>query len=343
MNARSEARIPGPPGCVILGPVRFVVFGAGAVGATIGGRLFEAGHAVVLIARGAHHDALVADGLDLRDPDGAVTLRVPTVAHPSEIDFGPDDVVLLTMKTQDTSQALADLRASAPPRIPVVCAQNGVDNERQAARLFPAVYGLCVILPAQHLEPGVVWAACSPVAGVLDLGRYPRGIDPTAVEIATALDGSGLRSEANPDIMRRKRAKLLMNLANALDAACGAGARGSELHLRARAEATACFEAGGLGWSADEEDRERRALLSPMRVVPGQHPHASSTWQSMHRRTGSTEVDHLNGEIVLLGRLLGIPTPVNELLQRTVARMAHERAAPGSVSMSDLEAALDHA
>jgi 2-dehydropantoate 2-reductase len=53
------------------------------------------------------------------------------------------------------------------------------------------------------------------------------------------------------------------------------------------------------------------------------------------------EADHLNGEVVLLGRLHGVPTPVNELLQRTANRMARNRVAPGSVPVDELEAALD--
>ena len=53
------------------------------------------------------------------------------------------------------------------------------------------------------------------------------------------------------------------------------------------------------------------------------------------------EADHLNGEVVLLGRLHGVPTPVNELLQRTANRMARNREAPGSVPVAELEAALE--
>jgi 2-dehydropantoate 2-reductase len=49
--------------------------------------------------------------------------------------------------------------------------------------------------------------------------------------------------------------------------------------------------------------------------VDGREHQGSSTWQSVTRGTGSVETDYLNGEIVLLGRRLGIPTPCNALLQ----------------------------
>ena len=53
--------------------MRYVILGAGAIGGTMGGRLFESGHDVVLVARGAHQAAIAGRGLELRDPDRAVT------------------------------------------------------------------------------------------------------------------------------------------------------------------------------------------------------------------------------------------------------------------------------
>jgi hypothetical protein len=53
----------------IGGVMRYVIYGAGAIGGVIGGKLFQAGHEVVLIARGAHYDAVAARGLRLETPD----------------------------------------------------------------------------------------------------------------------------------------------------------------------------------------------------------------------------------------------------------------------------------
>ena len=52
-----------------------------------------------------------------------------------------------------------------------------VENERAALRFFPNVYGVCVMCPAVHLEPGVVQAYSTPVPGILHLGRFPSGAD----------------------------------------------------------------------------------------------------------------------------------------------------------------------
>jgi len=316
---------------------RYVIYGAGAVGGTIGGRLASGGHDVVVIARGDHGRVVRDDGLLLRSPTGDETVRVDCVACPGDVSFGPDDVVVLAMKTQDTLAALDELRAAAGSSIAVVCAQNGVENERLALRRFHRVYAMCVMLPATHLEPGVVVVSSSPVSGILDLGRYPTGTDATAEAIAGDLEASTFKSNADPAVMRRKYAKLLMNLGNALEAACGAGARGSALGERARAEAIACFAAAGIDAATPEEDRERRANWLTLGPVAGQTRSGGSSWQSLARGTGSIETDYLNGEIVLLGRLHGVPTPVNSILCEVAAELARSGAAPGSLDLGDLE------
>jgi 2-dehydropantoate 2-reductase len=319
-----------------LADVRYVIYGAGGVGCVIGARLFESGHDVVLIARGDHLSALQARGLELRSPEETVTLPLPAVGSPAELSLGGDDVVVLAMKSQDTAPALAAL----PDDIAVICAQNGVDNERVAARRYPEVYGMCVMLPALFLEPGIVESHAGPKSGILDVGRYPIGVDDRAQAVAADLEASRFSSVADPAIMRQKYAKLLMNLGNAIEASCGSAARGGDLWTRARDEAVACFEVAGIDYASAEEDKARRGDHIRVQPVNGQHRPGGSTLQSLARGTGSVETDYLNGEIVLLGRQHGIPTPVNTLLQRTANRMARERTAPGSLTADDLLAQL---
>jgi 2-dehydropantoate 2-reductase len=316
--------------------MRYLVLGAGAVGCVIGGRLFEHGHDVVLMARGPHLDALRQYGLTLASPEGEVTLAVPAVAAVAEARLSPGDTVVLTVKSQDTEAALTALAAEAPPGISLACAQNGVANEPAALRRFERVYGVCVMLPAAMPEPGVVEAHGAPRNGILDLGRFPLGVDDRAERLAADLRSAGFAAEALDDVMRWKYAKLLMNVGNAVEAACGRVEGDDELHRRARAEAVACYEAAGIGFTSAEEDRSRRDGVLAITPIAGRPRAGGSTWQSLARRTGATEVDWLNGEIVLLGRLHGVPTPVNELLRRTVHDLAARQAAPGSVAVGDL-------
>ena len=89
--------------------MRYIVYGAGGIGGAIGARLFQHGHEVILICRGEHLHAIQSTGLTLKTPKETLTLTIRAVSHPEEIAFIPDDVVLLTMKSQDTEMALRDL------------------------------------------------------------------------------------------------------------------------------------------------------------------------------------------------------------------------------------------
>jgi 2-dehydropantoate 2-reductase len=320
--------------------MRFVIYGAGGIGGAIGGRLHQAGHDVVLVARGGHLAALRERGLTLRSPAETVVLPVPAVAHPAEAELGPGDVVVLAMKSQHTAEAVAELARVAPPGIAVACAQNGVANERVALRSFSDVYGIAVMLPATHLSPGVVEAWSTPVTGMLDIGRYPAGVDSTAEAVAAALVGATFDSVPRRDVMRWKYRKLEVNLGNAADAVAGAAGRSSPVVDRAVAEAEAVFHAAGIDRASAEEDMARRGDLLRMHSIDGARWEGGSSWQSLARGAGSIETDFLNGEIVLLGRLHGVPTPVNELLQRLAREAATAGRRPGAMSADEVLALL---
>jgi 2-dehydropantoate 2-reductase len=327
---------------------RFVVYGAGAIGGVLGGRMCQHGDDVTLVARGAHLDAIRERGLTIQSPDDTVTVDVPAVGHPRDLDLRDGDVVILAMKSHDTRPAVEALAEVVPPGVAVACAQNGVSNERDVLRHFASTYGVCVMCPATHLEPGVVQAFAAPVSGGFDVGRYPQGVDDTARDIAAAMSASSFSAAAVPDVMRWKHTKLLMNLANAVEALCGRDGRrddghGMELVGRLVDEGRAVLQAAGIAFASPEEDAERRSDLSRMRPIDGQRRAGGSSWQSLARGLGSIETDHLNGEIVLLGRLHGVPTPANELVQRLANEAARARVPPGSTAAADIVAALDTA
>ncbi|HVA42384.1 MAG TPA: 2-dehydropantoate 2-reductase N-terminal domain-containing protein, partial [Acidimicrobiales bacterium] len=182
--------------------MRFIVYGAGAIGGVVGGRLAEAGQEVVLLARGEHRAALAERGLRVDSPDRSVTLHTEVREHPNEIEWRSDDIVLLAVKTQDTFAVRDALIRSAPPSVAIVCLQNGVVNERKMLRSFSSVYGVFVACPAGHMEPGVVIAYSAPTTAILDIGRYPSGTDPTAAAVAEAFRGATIDSEVRTDVMR---------------------------------------------------------------------------------------------------------------------------------------------
>jgi 2-dehydropantoate 2-reductase len=320
--------------------MRFIIYGAGAIGATIGARLQQSGQEVVLIARGAHARALREHGLRLESPAGVEQLPVHVVEHPSELRFGKGDVVVLAMKTQDLTAALDELAAVAPPDLPVACAQNGVEAERLALRRFDNVYAIVVQVPATYLEPGVVQAFGTPLTGVLDLGRYPHGHDATSEQLAAAFRRANFGSEVRDDIQRPKYAKLLANLGNAIEALSGPVARKGRVYELVREEALAVLRAAGIDY--DLAGLTARAEAFVARPLAGQARLGGSSWQSLSRQTGSIESDYLNGEIALLGRLHGVPTPVNRLLQQLANEYARKRLPPASLALEALQEQVEN-
>jgi 2-dehydropantoate 2-reductase len=319
---------------------RFVIYGAGAVGGVIASRLFEHGHEVVAIARGAHREAIERDGLRCESPDGVVVSRIAVAGGPEEVSWRGDDVVLISVKGQDSAAVHERLEASAGPDVAVVCAQNGVENERLALRRFGEVYSVVVQLPATHLVPGVVVAHSSPITGSLDIGRYPAGLGGRAREIAAVFVDSGFASEPRADVSRWKYAKLLRNVPNAVEALFDRAEGAPEVERRAVAEAVAVLEAAGIDHVDDAPYEERFRRLITLRPVAGERRQGGSSWQSLARRSGVIEADQLNGEVVLLGRLHGVPTPVNELLRRLAHADARAGAPPGRHTESGFLALL---
>jgi 2-dehydropantoate 2-reductase len=133
---------------------------------------------------------------------GSEFAAFPVVADPSEISWRPDDMVLLTMKCNDSDAALKSLVSAGVYAQPIICGQNGVANEQLALRFFPNVFGMVVMMPAQYTEPGLVVAHGFPKLGLLDLGRYPSGDDAWVAALTAALCAAEFVCTPTSTVMR---------------------------------------------------------------------------------------------------------------------------------------------
>jgi 2-dehydropantoate 2-reductase len=319
--------------------VRYVIYGAGGVGASLAAQLHLCGRDVSLVARGRQLAALRDAGLLYRTPVETQRLHLPVAGSPGEIDIGPDDVVVLAMKSQDTAPALADLLEASGSDPAVVCAQNGVYSERMALRLFPRVYGMSVWIPATFLEPGVVlnyWPSA-----ILGLGRYPSGAGELGHKIVDDLESAGFTASLEDRVMRWKYAKLLTNIQTALDALCGSRAGLEDVCKQLQTEAEACYAAAGIEYASGEEQGQKLALAAGrMGEIDGKPRGGGSGVQSLSRGAGSIETDYINGEITLLGRLHDVPTPANQAVQTTAREIARRGLAPGSIPPDELRSRI---
>lgn len=313
---------------------RFIIIGAGAVGGALAAQLAPAGHDVVVVARGEHGRRIAENGLVVRRPGGVETVRLNVVSGPQDITLRVSDVLIFAIKTQDAECALEEWAwqpvtndAGAEPDapvlsssdLPIVTFQNGLATEPLALRRFRRVYGATIAIAASYLTPGeIVSPSPAPAVGMIWIGRYGQPRDPWQDAVADFFTAAGLVTFSVDDVRESKGAKLLGNVGNALDLLEGSVEDTARARQLLRAEATEVLRAAQ--WPLPTGDAlDYGGVKFRVDPVEGHVPGKSSTWQSFERSV-SSEVDYLNGEIVLQARLHGLRAPSNERLQWLAGR-----------------------
>lgn len=189
--------------------LRFLSFGAGAVGTYIGGSLALHGCPVVFLEQPEVVENLQRRGIRLRLDEEEHWLQHPQVAPSIEeaLALGPFDVILFALKSYDTAAALDSLAPYAADLPPILCLQNGVENEAAIDATLgegKAIYGTLTSAIGRR------------VAGDIVLERL-RGMGvaaghPLSTSLAATLTDAGLNAHLYPDAMSMKWSKLLTNL-----------------------------------------------------------------------------------------------------------------------------------
>jgi 2-dehydropantoate 2-reductase len=318
-------------------------YGAGSVGSLVGGRLSESGAAsVTLLARRNHVAAIRTWGLVLEGPSGRTVCKGADSITSLDDLTSPPDLVILTVKAYQTSDALADLRDFLARGIPILSLQNGVGNEDLIAAAAPAarVIAGAITISVSVVRPGVVrqqtgggGIAVAPAGGSGDSG---------AGDLAALFQRAGFRAETKGDYRALKWSKLLLNLiANASSAILGLppaaivqDPRVFHLEREAFREAVRVMRALGLrpvalpGYPVpllarimDGPEWLGRVVLSN-RIGRGRGDKMPSLWEDLERGRARSEVEVLNGAVAREGARLGIPTPVNTLLTEVLLSLA---------------------
>jgi 2-dehydropantoate 2-reductase len=330
---------------------RYIIVGAGAIGGAVGGVLTRAGLTTVLVARGPHAEALAASGLTLRTPDGKFHTPVTAVSDAEQLRLTRDDVLVFTTKTQQLDVALRQwvdqpvhgpdgILGTAGDLLPVFTALNGVVAEDKALRYFRRVYGICVWLPAVHLDAGEVIVRSWPVVGQFHIGRWPTGLSADTElldDVNKTWTAAGVRMNIVDDIGPWKYNKLISNLGNAVGALAAEGADLGGIVTALRAEAEHVLHDAGIEFVSFEVSTAARVDGPTPRPVPGTNTGASnSTWQSLTRSTGDVETDFFNGEIVRIAHEHGVAAPINGALARLSRDAVRNKVGPGHYSAAQL-------
>jgi len=300
---------------------KVAVMGAGAVGSFYGAMLARAGHAVTLIGRPAHVQAIQLDGLQLEMNQQVHTLRLDARSDPAAV--AGADLVLCCVKSGDTGAAALQMAPHLGTNTLLMSLQNGVDNAATLARHVPCRVVPTVVYVAVALGgPGVVRHFGR---GDLAIGALPGGTQSSVPEWPTLRMLVDLFASAQvpvrivPDVAVELWAKLLVNCAyNAISALTQMpyARLAAQADIRALQqdivhEVIAVAAASGVSLPL------QTSLDAVAKIATGMPQQLSSTAQDMARRKPS-EIDHLNGFIARRGRELGVPAPVNQTLQALV-------------------------
>ena len=287
-----------------------IVLGGGAIGSVYAAKL-AAQHPVTLVARPAHADAINRDGLRVtgREP-GTYRLRAAT----SVDRIGSGTLILLTTKVTHSRQAIAPLAGTVRDDTVILCVQNGLGSE---AIVKEAVAGRCLVLRAItqfgaiFQEPGVVDFTAAGATLIEPSAR--------SAEIAALLSGAGLDGRISDDIQREIWRKLIFNcVINPITAIVGSevgGIADARLDPWKQLVVDECLRvaaADGVTFDID--------FVPTIADVFGSARTIASMRQDLLKGK-QTEIDHMNGAVVALGRRFGIDCPVNAALVATIKAM----------------------
>jgi 2-dehydropantoate 2-reductase len=289
--------------------------GAGAVGGYYGAALAARGHAVTFVARGAHLRAMQERGLTVRSGDGETVLHpVDAVADPSAAG-GDFDLVLFTVKGHDTDAAARALRPAVGARSAVLTLQNGVESADRLGAVLDASRVLVgtTTISTTVSEPGVIHQA-NPLRRIV-LGEPSGLVTPRVEAIAATLRDAGVEVRVTTDVRRTVWEKFIRLAPGAtLTSACQASIgevreapEGAALYRALVAETVAVGRALGVALS----DGAVESALGQIQTLPAD---MRTSLQLDYERRRRVELEELTGAVVRLGRRLGVPTPVYDVL-----------------------------
>jgi 2-dehydropantoate 2-reductase len=320
--------------------MKFCVFGAGAVGGFVGGMVARGGADVSLVARGVHLSALQANGLKIVTPDEEFAVDVPATDRPS--DLGVQDVVFLSAKAHALTVAAEAMRPLIGPDTVVVSAQNGIpfwyfhahggeldghtlQTVDPGGRIATAIGNErvigCVITSSNTVEaPGVVRNIGN---RVFALGEPDGSQSGRLAEISALLEAAGLSAPSGGDIRSEVWVKMWGNVSFSPMAVLtmsklGPLVEGEDLRALGVAimeEVQTVGEALGVEFTSTIESR-----LEGTRRVAG---HKTSILQDLEAGR-PMEVDGITGAVVELGRLVGVETPMIDLIYALMRQRARE-------------------
>jgi 2-dehydropantoate 2-reductase len=317
--------------------MNWLVFGAGAIGTYIGGNLLLHGNKVtfleqVSVAAEIHTRGLrlvLEHGQQLHIPDPCLACSLEDAFQ-----YAPFDAAIFALKSYDTRELLGKMAAWKQFLPPLICLQNGVENE---ARLSSVLGSQQVI--AGTVTSSVARRAAGDIIVERERGLGLSSLHPSSAKFVNAFKHAGLNARLYPRPADMKWSKLLTNLVgNATSAILDITPAQVfdhpqlyQLEIQQLREALAVMQALGirvvnlpgvpvrlLGLAASSFPFWIARPLLHRAVGRGRGAKMPSFHIDLHSGRGQSEVDSLNGAVVRAGQSADIPTPINALLNQTL-------------------------
>ncbi len=318
--------------------MRICIFGAGAVGSILAGRMIRGGAAVTIVARGTHLKAIQKEGLRIRDRDGEWKVKIKSTDNTSSL--GQQDLLILGVKAHTLTPALAQIEPLIGADTTVMHIVNGIpwwffhgiDNNHSAEYLDSVdpgghilktfgpekALGCVVHIASNIIKPGIVEHNAG---GTFLIGEPNNSESDRVKRVVAALTPSGLRIQPTPDIRSEIWSKLYSNitgnpvsvlLESGFEGIFGAPGMRDVLHNIIK-EASSVAKA--FGSNACPEINKRLNGLATLGNAK------SSTLQDFEAGK-SLELDALVGSVSELGRLAQIATPTIDLVYALTCQKA---------------------
>ena len=323
--------------------MNILIWGAGAIGGTIGAHLARADHAVTFVDRAADHVAAInAAGLRITGPIDQFTVQAPACT-PAELS-GEHEVILLCVKAQDTEEAARALHPHLRADGYVVSAQNGLNELVIADVVGPErTMGCFVNFGADYHGPGEVMFGGR---GAVVVGELDGQITPRLQMLHSTLLTFEPNAIVTPNIFGYLWGKLAYGaqlfataLTNDSIADCLADPHYADLYIALAREVMRVSGAAGIQPEAfngfnphaflpDADDAIAHASLAEMVAFNRKSAKThSGIWRDLAVRKRRTEVDPQLGPIVTFGRQFGVPTPITARLIELIHDLEERRRA----------------
>ena len=302
-------------------PLKITIVGAGAMGSLFGGLLAESGQTVTLIdINPAHLDEINKNGLLLATDAGERRIRKLAACRPTEASETPELLMVFT-KTLHTSVALEGIKHLMGDDTQVLSLQNGLGNVEKIAAFVPLdrVWVGVTTWPADLTAPGHVSSHGQGVVRLMSADRTDR---PFMSKLVSVLTGAGLSAQVDTEVWSAIWEKVAFNAA--LNSICavshctvgqlGAHGGGRTLAHAIVTEVLTVAQTTGIPVTATHVHATVDQALD-------QHKnHKPSMLQDLLAGR-MTEIDAINGAVLLHGHRLGVPTPLTETLCTLVKLM----------------------